>query len=166
MAHPRHEEVRARYHGHCGYCGVEEEASGGQLTVDHYRPRAAGGGDDLGNLVYACFRCNLYKGDFYPADPNALTTELRILHPLQDDIETNIYLERSTGRMVGVTDTGRFHISMLQLNRPELVHYRRRRTETELKNELLRQLLVENKLQQRIIEDLAALIAELENEAY
>lgn len=63
VPHPKHERVRQRYDGRCGYCGLSEVDAGGELTVDHFRPVAAGGGDDDDNLVYACFRCNLYKGD-------------------------------------------------------------------------------------------------------
>ncbi len=58
MPHPLHEQVRRAFNYHCGYCGVTEAAAGGQLTVDHYCPRAAGGTDELSNLVYACHRCN------------------------------------------------------------------------------------------------------------
>lgn len=64
MPHPRHQEVRQRYQRCCGYCGVTETEGGGELTVDHFRPVSAGGDDREENLVYACFRCNLYKGDF------------------------------------------------------------------------------------------------------
>jgi 5-methylcytosine-specific restriction endonuclease McrA len=68
MPHPLFEVVRARYQRTCGYCGVTEVMVGGELTLDHHRPRAADGGDDQNNLVYACIRCNQYKGDFWPDD--------------------------------------------------------------------------------------------------
>ena len=55
MAHPKHVEVRDRYQRCCGYCGVCEDDAGGELTVDHFIPVAAGGGDDDENLIYACF---------------------------------------------------------------------------------------------------------------
>jgi hypothetical protein len=58
MAHPRHEEVRERYGRCCGYCGVSETETGGELTIDHFRPVSASGDDSADNLVYACFRCN------------------------------------------------------------------------------------------------------------
>ncbi len=31
-AHPKHDAVRGRYHGRCGYCGVSEEDAGGEFT--------------------------------------------------------------------------------------------------------------------------------------
>lgn len=56
MAHPKNLEVRQRYEGRCGYCGVSEGETGGELTVDHFRPLCAGGDDTDDNLVYCCFR--------------------------------------------------------------------------------------------------------------
>jgi len=64
VAHPKHEQVRAWYACRCGYCGVAEDQVGGELTIDHFVPVSAGGGEAEENLVYACHRCNLYKGDF------------------------------------------------------------------------------------------------------
>jgi HNH endonuclease len=55
MAHPRHEEVRGRYHNRCGYCSVSETETGGELTIDHFQPVSAGGNDSDDNLVYCCF---------------------------------------------------------------------------------------------------------------
>lgn len=44
----------------CGYCsrGTPEVV----LEVDHIIPRAEGGGDDLDNLITACWDCNRGKG--------------------------------------------------------------------------------------------------------
>lgn len=58
MSHPLFEAVQQRYRRSCGYCGVTETTAGGELTLDHYRPRSAGGSDDFDNLVYACIKCN------------------------------------------------------------------------------------------------------------
>ena len=40
----------------CHWCGAHAS------TVDHLTPRARGGGDEHGNLVAACTRCNLTRG--------------------------------------------------------------------------------------------------------
>lgn len=80
MAHAKHAQVRQRYEFRCGYCGVSEVDTGGELTVDHYHPVAAGGDDTDDNLVYACFKCNQYKGDYHPTEED-LARQLRVLHP-------------------------------------------------------------------------------------
>ena len=49
----------------CQYCGVKE-----QLTIDHIIPRSRGGGDTWENLVGACVRCNVKKGNRNPKEAN------------------------------------------------------------------------------------------------
>lgn len=113
--------VRTAYGGRCGYCGVYETSVGGELEVDHYHPRAAGGSDDIENLVYACTACNRFKGDYAPS-PDA-PESLRLLHPRRDDISVHIE-EAAHGRLVGLTPRGWFHIQRLHLNRTQLVERR------------------------------------------
>lgn len=126
MAHPKREEVRQRYHRCCGYCGVSEMEVGGELTVDHFRPVAAGGNDSDDNLIYACFRCNLYKGDFFPTRED-LEHGHRVLHPLLDDLSVHFQQNEQTGLLEPLTDEGAFHISLLRLNRPQLIENRLQR---------------------------------------
>lgn len=49
------EEVLERDHYKCAYCGKRAN------TVDHVKPRSAGGDDTLSNLVAACGSCNQRK---------------------------------------------------------------------------------------------------------
>ncbi len=65
------ESVRRRAGYRCEYCGIRETEAGGELTLDHYRPRSRGGSDDSDNLIYACNRCNLYKHDYWPGRMDA-----------------------------------------------------------------------------------------------
>ena len=131
MPHPKHDQVRARWGARCGYCDVTEEDVGGGLTVDHYVPLVAGGDDSDENLVYACFRCNLYKGDFHPTREDRAKGHV-VLHPLRDDISKHVRLEEATGQVQPLTETGRFHIALLHLNRAALVAFRLRRRFYEL----------------------------------
>ncbi len=51
--------------GHtCQYCGY----SGEDLTLDHVLPRSRGGGDTWENMVTACVRCNVKKGNRTPQE--------------------------------------------------------------------------------------------------
>lgn len=124
MAHPLHAVVRQNYRFCCGYCGVSESQAGGDLTVDHYRPTSRVGGDEEANLVYACFKCNGYKGGFWPNQTDQIA-ERRVLHPLRDDVTQHFGEDSATHWLEPHTATGRFHIALLQLNRPALVEHRR-----------------------------------------
>jgi len=123
MQRAEFDDLRKQYSYACGYCHVTEISVGGELTIDHFKPRSAGGGDDRDNLVYACQRCNSYKHHFWPSDEQ-LRRGHRILHPIHDELASHIYLNRSTGRLEAWTPTGEFHITILQLNRPPLVKRR------------------------------------------
>lgn len=123
MPHPDLESIRLRYQYACGYCGVTEVDVGGELTIDHYRPKSASGGDDADNLVYACARCNQYKGDFWP-DPDCIARQRRVLHPLLDDLAAHLVEDDQTGRIKALSETGRFHVALLRLNRPQLTAHR------------------------------------------
>ncbi len=50
----------------CQYC----RAKNGQLTLDHIIPRSRGGQDTWENLVAACVRCNVKKGNRTPKEAN------------------------------------------------------------------------------------------------
>ena len=125
MAHAEHEQVRQRFSQRCGHCGVSEVDAGGPLTVDHYHPLAAGS-ENIESLVYACFKCNQFKGDFSPITED-LAYERRVLHPLRDELAAYFRENRHTGELQPLNETGRFHIALLQLNRPALVEYRLRK---------------------------------------
>lgn len=117
------DEVRNRYHFACGYCGATETATGGLLTLDHYKPRSLGGEDSEDNLVYACFKCNQYKGRFWP-DADQSSRQQRVLHPLLDDLGKHLIENVQTGILEALSDTGRFHIGLLRLNRSQLIKNR------------------------------------------
>lgn len=59
------EECKAKFGGHCAYCGVLLKNKG--WHVDHVIPVASGGPDDIMNFFPACKYCNTLK--------NALTLE-------------------------------------------------------------------------------------------
>ncbi|MFZ1753680.1 MAG: HNH endonuclease signature motif containing protein, partial [Caldilineaceae bacterium] len=115
--------IRQRYAFACGYCGGSEVSAGGILTVDHHCPMSAGGDDSLDNLVYACIRCNQHKYTYWPTKEE-IKLSFRVLHPLQDVLAQHYRLNLQTGRLEALTETGRFHITLLHLNRPQLVRHR------------------------------------------
>lgn len=146
--------VRRVYDFACGYCGVRETDTGSELELDHFKPRSASGGDEPENLVYCCTTCNRFKGDFWAAS----TDEKRLLHPRQDDLTPHLRQD-SDGLLTGLTETGKFHLKRLRLNRPPLVALRRTRLENASLREELRQA---QEIQKKLIEHLQKLDGEIE----
>ena len=123
MPNSQKSTVQERYQYCCGYCGVSEAHAGGTLTVDHYQPRVSDGGEDADNLVYACIKCNQYKGEFWPTEADRKMGR-RVLHPLFDDLSQHIIENEQTAHLQALTNTGEFHIALLRLNRPQLIEHR------------------------------------------
>lgn len=121
MSVPRtvYDQVRVRANYACEYCGVRESDSGGELTVDHYRPKAFGGDDSLDNLVYCCFRCNAYKAD-YSAES---TDDIPLWNPRKESRRQH-FLVLSDGFLFPHNPIADFTLSRLRLNRPQLVELR------------------------------------------
>lgn len=133
MADQLRAQIRERFRARCAYCGVHEDAVGATLTVDHHRPRAQGGTDEVENLVYCCVRCNEHKGAYWhEQDP----PYVHLLHPGQDDLTQHLRA-RDDGCIVGLTAEGEFFVQRLRLNRPQLVAYRcAQQVEAKLRAEL------------------------------
>lgn len=119
------EIVRRRFHFCCGYCGVHENDVGSELEIDHFKPLAFGGTDELDNLVYCCPACNKFKHDFWPSDEAAVNPR-RLLHPLRDNPAEHL-VENEDGRLIALSETGAFHIGKLRLNRLQLLAFRKKR---------------------------------------
>lgn len=54
--------VTERAQGRCEYCRMPQEAELVDYEVDHIIAEQHSGKTELGNLTYACFDCNRYKG--------------------------------------------------------------------------------------------------------
>ena len=120
------EQVRSRANLACEYCGVTERDTGGLLTVDHYRPTIQEGTDALDNLLYCCYRCNLYKGDYWPT--GAGSTQL--WNPREEPRDLHL-TTREDGSCLALTPAGAFTIALLHLNRPQLLAWRLRKMRQE-----------------------------------
>ena len=115
------ETLRRLYQFRCGYCDTSEVGVGAELEIDHYHPRSKGGSDNFSNLVYCCPTCNRFKSNYWnPSSPR------RVLHPRRDNPSEH-FIAGQDGLLTPLTETGRFHLERLQLNRPQLVAQRLRR---------------------------------------
>ncbi len=161
------EQVRSRANFACEFCGVRETDVGGELTVDHYRPRSEGGGDDLANLIYSCHCCNLYKSDYWPRGES----KLHLCNPRLEQFSEH-FLECDDGSLRSLTERGEFTLHRLRLNRPQLVAHRssqRRGASRDLQltilgslSDVLEQLLQQQTMmtreQHRLLEELQQLL--------
>jgi hypothetical protein len=148
------EQVRQRAKFACEYCGVLEADTGGGLTVDHFQPSTRGGSGDLSNLLYCCYRCNLYKADYWPTQP----TDLPLWNPRQEPADAH-FLALLDGGLYP-TNIGAFTMQRLRLNRPPLLSYRQRKQAESQELKLLaryREVIVSL---ERLEEQYAALLAE------
>jgi hypothetical protein len=150
------EALRRRFDFRCGYCGVSEVDAGTELTVDHFQPRSHGGADESTNWVYSCFTCNNHKSDAWtPNSPQ------RILHPLDDHLVDHL-TQQPDGTLIGLTETGDFHIQQLQLNRPPLIAYRRERQRRAVLRHTLDEALRRQEELRRRVEALEQAVADAE----
>lgn len=138
MRRSERNSLRTLYQFWCGYCGATEVDAGGELTADHFQPRSRAGVDTLDNLVYACIACNDFKGDYW-----ILGSSRRILHPLRDDLTAHIR-ETDEGILDPLTETGKFHIERLHLNRSQLIAQRKLDRELKALRRTLMRLQAEN----------------------
>ncbi len=81
----------------------------------------------------------------------------RILQPHIDDLTRHIS-ESADNSLVGLTQTGHFHIACLHLNRPELISYRQKRAGEVTVDSLIRE-------QEAEISRLSARVQQFELEA-
>lgn len=65
--------TRLHWKGRCAYCGKKPEV----LYREHMMPVSRGGGDELENIVPACFRCNASKATKTPLEWFLTRLELR-----------------------------------------------------------------------------------------
>ena len=75
--------IKQAWNDRCAYCGnppIDDKS----LTIDHVKPRAAGGQDQTTNCIPACRRCNANKGSsewiawFRMQDFYTIEAEIRI----------------------------------------------------------------------------------------
>lgn len=132
IADETRQQVRRRANFACEFCGVTETDAGGELTIDHFRPKTRGGTDSLDNLIYCCTRCNQYKLDYWPTSAN----DPSLWNPRREPASVH-FLELDDGTLQPLTTTGAFTLRRLRLNRPPLVAYRLRKRQQVEETRLL-----------------------------
>ncbi len=125
------EDVRHRAGGLCEYCHLPEAHVLIPFHTEHITAKQHGGRDSLGNLAFACQRCNLHKGpNLAGIDPE--TKQLaKLFNPRRHSWKRHFRWEGPI--LVGKTAVGRATVAVLAMNELERL---------ELREELLRQGLL------------------------
>jgi hypothetical protein len=121
----RRELLRARAAYACEYCRVTEVLMGGYLTEDHIIPASKGGIDDINNLCWCCWWCNVYKGSQITTRDPRTAIDVPLYHPRRDPWEKHFRWSRNGLRILGRTATGRATVEALRMNAPDRIETRR-----------------------------------------
>ena len=121
----RRELLRTRAGSACEYCRIPEMLMGGRLTEDHIIPLNTGGMDDVANLCWCCWWCNVFKGSQVTAFDSRTGVVMPLFNPRQDPWDTHFRWSRSGVRILGRTATGRATVEALRMNAPDRMATRR-----------------------------------------
>lgn len=117
------EGVRQRAEGRCEYCRKPEGYGLQSHQVDHIIPQKHKGTDELDNLAWACFQCNLCKGpNLASLDPETGTLTF-LFHPRNQRWHDHFELVHE--QIMGKTPIGRVTVDILQMNHEEQLATRR-----------------------------------------
>jgi hypothetical protein len=116
------EEVRKRAGGRCEYCHLPQTCVTTPFQIEHVVARQHRGRDHLGNLAYACLRCNLHKGpNLAGIDPESQTLT-RLFNPRRQIWSRHFKWDGAL--LIGKTAVGRTTIEVLAMNNPERIALR------------------------------------------
>lgn len=116
--------VHARAQRVCEYCRSQARFCPQPFSVEHIKPRVAGGQTTAENLALSCQGCNGHKYTKESA-PDAITNKITLLfHPRQQNWDDHFAWNEDASLIVGLTATGRTTVEALQMNRVELINLR------------------------------------------
>ncbi len=112
--------------GACGeYCRSQERFAVQSFSIEHVRPRSAGGSDDVSNLAYSCQGCNNHKLTCTTATDPVTGLEVPLFDPRRHVWADQFAWSDDFSEMVGVSPTGRATVVLVHLNREGVVNLRR-----------------------------------------
>jgi hypothetical protein len=135
--------VREDFLSRCAYCMMDEVHYGGKFNfeLDHFKPKKEFGKlvCRFTNLYYCCNKCNRTKSGKWPS-PEAEAAGYRFLDPCSENPYKKDLRELQDYSLSGHTNAGCFTIKALDLNRDELITYRKFKKEFALRELRARQI--------------------------
>lgn len=113
----------------CVYCTIHEGEFGGfhSFHIEHFKPKSKFPELEMEytNLLYACWKCNSFKGEDWPSD-NPLRSGKGYLDPCVYDYEKCFTLNND-GSIIGEIKVARYMIERMHLNCHFLIEIRNER---------------------------------------
>jgi hypothetical protein len=94
-------------------------------AVEHIIPESKGGATTPENLAWACPGCNGHKYSKVDGWDAATSRRVPLYNPRTQRWGEHFVWSDDTTRVLGMTPTGRATVGELQLNRPQVVVFRR-----------------------------------------
>ena len=115
--------IRERAGHRCEYCLLHEDDAFLPHEPDHIIAVKHRGETNEGNLAWTCFVCNRGKGSDLASVDETSGEIVRLFHPRTDSWDNHLELMKD-GSLSARTAIGRVTITLLKLNRPELLAIR------------------------------------------
>ncbi|MEW5860032.1 MAG: HNH endonuclease signature motif containing protein [Cyanobacteriota bacterium] len=117
--------VSARAKDYCEYCQSPGQFATESFTVEHIKPRQAGGETILENLAWSCFGCNSHKHTKTHDIDSETGENVALYNPRQQEWIEHFCWSDDFTEVIGKTPCGRATIKALCLNRRGVVNLRR-----------------------------------------
>ena len=115
-------QVRQRASGLCEYCRLPDSATELPHEADHIRAIKHDGPTELGNLCWACARCNDYKGSDASAFIPGTDQLARLFNPRSDVWDDHFWWDGPV--LQGKTGIAQATIALLKINSDRRLIYR------------------------------------------
>ena len=116
--------VLERAHECCEYCLLRQDDTQFAHHIDHVIAVKHGGETVSNNLALACLKCNRYKGSDLTAIDPVDRVIVQLFNPRVQVWSEHFVLDGA--RLVGLTQTGRATVALLQMNDRARLMQRRR----------------------------------------
>ena len=108
--------ISERANHRCEYCQAPELIFNFPFEVEHIIPLSRQGSNDNDNLALACRSCNLRKGNRVAGIIINSSNEVYFFHPRMDRWQEHFQIDTESGRITGITDTGKVTVEYLEMN--------------------------------------------------
>jgi hypothetical protein len=108
--------IAQRANHRCEYCQAPELIFNFPFEVEHIISLSRQGENDEANLALACRSCNLRKGIRISGIVPGFNTEVSFFHPRHDKWSEHFQVDTQSGKIMGITSSGKVTIEYLEMN--------------------------------------------------